>query len=60
MSNTVFVVVFANYGDQGVDFIGVYKTKQAAQQEIDKREPRKDTYHQQDYHISEEEIRDEV
>jgi hypothetical protein len=27
----VFVVLWANYGDQGVDFCGVYSTKEKAQ-----------------------------
>lgn len=34
----VFVVLHCNYGDQGVDFIGVYGTKELAEQAIAKRE----------------------
>lgn len=35
---TVYAVLYCNYGDQGVDFCGVFATKEAAQRYIDKRE----------------------
>jgi hypothetical protein len=35
----VFVVLYSNYGDQGVEFCGVFKTREIAQAYIDKQEP---------------------
>lgn len=53
---TVFVILWYNYGDQGVDFSGVYGTREAAGQAIIAREP--DPHEQQYYRIVESEVRD--
>lgn len=41
-ANSVFAVVHCNYGDQGVDFLGVFASKKLAEEFIARREPRED------------------
>jgi hypothetical protein len=52
----VFVVLWANYGDQGVDFCGVYSTKEKAQAYINKRVNPAECIDEQDFDIYEEEV----
>jgi hypothetical protein len=54
--DNVFVVLYNNYGDQGVDFCGVFKTRELAEKYIINREPNADE--RRWFDIYEEEIQD--
>ncbi len=53
-TNTVFVVLYANYGDQGVDYKGAFGSRKAAEDFIVAEEP--DEHERQWYDIVESEV----
>lgn len=55
--NKVFIVLYWNYGNQGTEFCGVFKTKELAKQYINKRE--QNEHERQWFSIYEEEVVDE-
>ena len=50
----VYVVLWLNYGDQGVDFLGTFSTREKAAEFVSAREP--DVNERQNYRIVESEV----